>query len=62
MPSLDQIAANPQVHRLIIYGPTGSGKTWSIGKGIETHVRKEVTVGKEKARLKKKFTMDDIDL
>lgn len=37
MPSLDQIAANPQVHRLIIYGPTGSGKTWSIGKLATTH-------------------------
>lgn len=33
-----------------------------ILKGLEAHVRKEVVVGKEKARLKKKFTMDDIDL
>lgn len=37
MPSLDQLAAQPQTHRLIIYGSPGSGKTWSLGRLADTH-------------------------
>lgn len=31
-------------------------------KGIETHTRRELLVGKEKPKIKKKYTMDDFSL
>lgn len=37
MPRLDSLVDKPKVHRLIIYGPPGSGKTWSVGKLAKTH-------------------------
>ena len=37
MPTLDQLADQPQSKRLMIYGAPGSGKTWSIGKLATTH-------------------------
>lgn len=37
MPTLSDIASNPQTHRLILFGAPGSGKTWAIGKLATTH-------------------------
>lgn len=37
MPTLDQIASQPQAHRIILFGAPGSGKTWAIGKLATTH-------------------------
>ena len=33
-----------------------------IIKGIQNHTRREIAVGKEKARIKKTFSMEDLDL
>lgn len=37
MATLESLSAQPQTHRIIIYGSPGSGKTWAIGRLAESH-------------------------